>query len=649
MTSKKNLIILLSLFIIITVICGCTPKQPTNNPPNAPSNPNPPNGATGVVIAPVLSWECSDPDGDTLVFDIYFGKSADNLTPIKQDYASKSYQVMDLAYSTTYYWKIVAKDRKGGVKEGPVWSFTTKSQEQTNNPPNTPSSPYPQDNETGVPINVILSWECSDLDNDSLVFDIYLGVSQNNLGLLVSNHSTSSFEVKNLAYNTTYYWKVVAKDSKGAISEGPVWKFTTTQSGDVAKAKLLVADLRNTILTIHDYKGIGVPGIVDTPFNRLSEEIQEKIVPDLSETMYRIGFVLACTSQTYSGGTYTFEDTDLGYTLNITFNTTQTGNTSTITISFNGYKNNTIIDSGNIKVNFDASNFPTGGELNAIFGTKDGNLSINGNFTATKLEHLNSPATLTITGTIVSNYLNIDFKNNNRKLYVEFGEWYDSNQEVYRDYLKEILISGLISTTTAQAEGNLDMNFIHVYYQNGSTQNPPQNISFTGTFRELKNGMPTGAYFTGTITGQYLNADTYDITQPESPTNFPKWKANFVGHIEAPNRPKIDANLGILHDTYQVYVISAGYERTNPDGTKVWLKTPDTPVSSFNEATKILDVTLNNQDGLIVKFTVDGNQSGDSVFTGTIRNNAGFGLANLYLLNGVPMVRYNDGYIESIF
>jgi hypothetical protein len=639
---------ILVLILLVLFIGGCTPK-PTNNPPDVPSNPNPPNGATGVVIDPVLSWECSDPDGDTLVFDIYLGTSADNLTPIKQDYASKSYHVMDLAYSTTYYWKIVAKDGKGGVKEGPVWSFTTQSQGQTNNPPNTPSSPSPQDNATGVPINVILSWECSDPDNDPLVFDIYFGVSQNNLGLLVSNHSTSSFEVKNLAYNTTYYWKVVAKDSKGAISEGPVWKFTTTQSGDVAKAKLLVADLRNTILTIHDYKGIGVPGIVDTPFNRLSEEIQEKIVPDLSETMYRIGFVLACTSQTSQGGTYTFEDTDLGYTLNITVNTTQVGNTSTITISFNGYKNNAIIDSGNIKVNFDANNFPTGGELNATFGTKDGNLSINGNFTATKLTNLNFPATLTITGTVVSHYLNIDIKNNNRKLYAEFGEWYDSNRGVYRDYLKRILISGLISTTTAQAEGNLDMNFILVYYQNGSTQNPPQNISFTGTFRELKNGMPTGAYFTGTITGQYLNADTYDITQPESSNNFPKWKANFVGHIEAPNRPKIDANLGILHDTYQVYVISAGYERTNPDGTKVWLKTPNTPVSSFNESTNILDVTLNNQDGLIVKFTVDGNQSGDNVFTGTIKNNAGFGLANLYLLNGVPMVKYYDGYIESIF
>jgi len=110
---------ILVLILLVLFIGGCTPK-PTNNPPDVPSNPNPPNGATGVVIDPVLSWECSDPDGDTLVFDIYLGTSADNLTLIKQNYAYKSYHVMDLAYSTTYYWKIVAKDGKGGVKEGPI-------------------------------------------------------------------------------------------------------------------------------------------------------------------------------------------------------------------------------------------------------------------------------------------------------------------------------------------------------------------------------------------------------------------------------------------------------------------------------------------------------------------------------------------------
>ncbi|MCX7845673.1 MAG: hypothetical protein N2312_03570, partial [Dictyoglomaceae bacterium] len=98
-----------------------------------------------------------------------------------------------------------------------------------------------------------------------------------------------------------------------------------------------------------------------------------------------------------------------------------------------------------------------------------------------------------------------------------------------------------------------------------------------------------------------------------------------------------------------IYKIQVGYERTNLDGSKVWLKTPQNPESTYNENTKILNVTLNNQDNLILKFTVDRNKLGDEVFSGEIRNDLGAKLAILYLLNGVPMVKYSDGYFETIF
>ena len=125
---KQIFKVTLSIIFLLLIASGCVTKPTvTNQPPTTPTNPNPQDNATDVAMTVTLSWTCSDPNGDTLVFDIYLGTSANNLTIIKQNNDSKSYQVMGLDYSTTYYWRIVAKDGKGGVKEGPVWSFTTAS------------------------------------------------------------------------------------------------------------------------------------------------------------------------------------------------------------------------------------------------------------------------------------------------------------------------------------------------------------------------------------------------------------------------------------------------------------------------------------------------------------------------------------------
>jgi len=104
-----------------------------NHPPNKPSNPSPVDGATGVDIDVTLSWQCSDPDGDNLTYDVYFGTGENQLKKVSGNQSSTTYKPSSLNYSTTYYWKIVAWDEHGESSESPVWRFTTE--ETPNTPP----------------------------------------------------------------------------------------------------------------------------------------------------------------------------------------------------------------------------------------------------------------------------------------------------------------------------------------------------------------------------------------------------------------------------------------------------------------------------------------------------------------------------------
>jgi len=102
----------------------------TNSHPTTPSSPNPTNGATGVETSADLSWTCSDPDGDPITYDVYFGTTNPPTTRVSSNQIGTTYDPGTLGSSTTYYWQIVAKDNivwDIGYTSGPVWSFTTKT------------------------------------------------------------------------------------------------------------------------------------------------------------------------------------------------------------------------------------------------------------------------------------------------------------------------------------------------------------------------------------------------------------------------------------------------------------------------------------------------------------------------------------------
>jgi uncharacterized protein (TIGR02145 family) len=99
-----------------------------------------------------------------------------------------------------------------------------------NLPPSLPSSPTPPDGSTGQLRSLTLSWSCSDLNGDALTYDVYFGVTNPPDSVVSFNQSDRALTRSGLASGTTYYWRVLAKDTRDSTM-GPVWSFTTVYLG----------------------------------------------------------------------------------------------------------------------------------------------------------------------------------------------------------------------------------------------------------------------------------------------------------------------------------------------------------------------------------------------------------------------------------
>jgi len=203
-----------------------TITQP-NQPPNTPSNPTPVNNSNNIDINTQITWTGGDPDQeDTITYDVYFGITSTPLIQIHNQSATV-YNPGILNFQTTYYWRIIAWDNHQAKTIGPLWHLTTKA--QTNQPPNIPSNPAPQNNSNNIPFNQQLTWTGGDPDQgDTVTYDVYFGTTSTPSKILPGNQSSTTYNPGSLNYLTTYYWRIIAWDNRGASTPGPIWDFTTT-------------------------------------------------------------------------------------------------------------------------------------------------------------------------------------------------------------------------------------------------------------------------------------------------------------------------------------------------------------------------------------------------------------------------------------
>jgi len=115
----------------------------------------------------------------------------------------------------------------GPIKKSNGISVRCIKGEAISYPPSKPSLSLPENGVDSLPRFLTLKWSCSDPENDKISYDVYFDDIDAST-IVSSNQSDTIYTLETLEYNTTYYWKIIARDGHGNETIGDTWSFTIT-------------------------------------------------------------------------------------------------------------------------------------------------------------------------------------------------------------------------------------------------------------------------------------------------------------------------------------------------------------------------------------------------------------------------------------
>ncbi|TGV04174.1 fibronectin type III domain-containing protein [Flavivirga rizhaonensis] len=236
---KKYLLLIAASIAIVSCSGGGDDPAPNPDPdpdpsgnkvPTTPTLTDPTDNLLCIDNNLVFNWEAStDPDGDAVKYTIEISKNIE-FTQITHSFSNltSTTKTVLLDKAVAYYWRVKANDSKNASSEfSSIFQLYTEGIGEENHLPFSPKLIQPSLGSTTQGNSVSLSWGATDVDNDALVFDVYLDTNNPPVTTAVTSHTEKSYVASSLAANTTYYWKVVAKDDKGGVTLGQIWSFKT--------------------------------------------------------------------------------------------------------------------------------------------------------------------------------------------------------------------------------------------------------------------------------------------------------------------------------------------------------------------------------------------------------------------------------------
>jgi uncharacterized protein (TIGR02145 family) len=222
---KSNVLLIVGI-LLLPILLNCNPTGSDNNSvpgiPDIPVLSSPSNGATTISLTPTLTWSTAS---RATTYRVQVSTTTTFASRVADDsllsVANKTISTA-LNSSTKYYWRVNAKNTGGTGSWSATWGFTTGT-----TAPGVPTLTSPGNGATTTSLTPALTWNTV---SGATTYRVQLSTISTFVNPVL-NDSTVSGGTKTvsaaLSVNTTYYWRVNAKNAGGTGSWSAIRSFTT--------------------------------------------------------------------------------------------------------------------------------------------------------------------------------------------------------------------------------------------------------------------------------------------------------------------------------------------------------------------------------------------------------------------------------------
>ncbi len=195
-------------------------------PPDAPVLVSPEDNETGVPTTVTLTWDDGVPSGETYHLQVATDSDFSELIIDADSLTVQSYEVVELAHQTTYYWRVNATNEGGTSEWSEEWSFTTIVALPGQVPLDSPA-----DEEMIGTDTVVFVWFSGEADITHYELEVATDAAFNNIFYATDNTTDTSYVFTDVLDETEYWWRVRGHNEAGAGEYSDVWMFEIILTG----------------------------------------------------------------------------------------------------------------------------------------------------------------------------------------------------------------------------------------------------------------------------------------------------------------------------------------------------------------------------------------------------------------------------------